>query len=364
MIEELLEIGKVRQHKIACLKQYIKEGLPIIQFGNGLLAKETKKWLREQEGLLITDQFVSDEVKSNIQEKTFEDIKKIYDRFVVLICVANPRIVQMKCGIFRMDNQVVDVMYLGDNYPSGEAFLTMDYVKSHAKELETVYSCLEDDLSRQSMFNFLAAKLSGESRKWLNYNNAVDNAGIEYFNSLFPEVSPMVFVDGGAYDGDTYQDFIAEGLNYSRYYAFEPDETNYNKLVRSTRSDNKVICINRGLHSEETVLNFDSVGTMSSKIISNESVNKVKVTSIDNIARDATFIKLDIEGAEMDALEGAIHTIREQKPHLAICAYHTISDVWRIPMLIRTLDLQYHIYYRIHQHEWWRDLIMYAYADK
>ena len=363
MIGELIQVSKIRLDKISKIREYIQNGIPVVQFGNGLLASELKKWLSEQ-GIFLTEQFVSSEAKKSVEEKTFDDMKSKYERFVVLICVAAPHIVRMKSEQFAKDEQVVDVIYLGDNYPAGEAFLTTDYVKAHEKELIDVYSLLADDLSRQSMFNFLAAKLSGESIQWLNYNDAVDKAGAEYFNDVFSNCSDTIFVDGGAYNGDTYLDFVKEVPKYLKYYAFEPDQENYDKLLETTHDDDKVMCINKGLYKEETTMRFQSVGTMSSRIADDDSAIEVEVTSIDQTASDANFIKLDIEGAEMDTLAGAIRTIKNNKPRMAICAYHTIDDIWRIPAFIQRLNMDYRIYYRIHQREWCRDLIMYAYVEE
>jgi hypothetical protein len=69
---------------------------------------------------------------------------------------------------------------------------------------------------------------------------------------------------------------------------------------------------------------------------------------IDELFADTqvTFMKMDIEGAEFDALRGAAAVIRRDQPILAICVYHTQADVWRVPLLLRSLNPSYAFYLR------------------
>ena len=61
-----------------------------------------------------------------------------------------------------------------------------------------------------------------------------------------------------------------------------------------------------------------------------------------------TFIKMDIEGAERDALTGAADLIRRCRPDLAICVYHSVSDLWEIPLMIHEIEPSYRLYMRHH----------------
>ena len=78
--------------------------------------------------------------------------------------------------------------------------------------------------------------------------------------------------------------------------------------------------------------------------------NKVEVQtiSIDEQFPDEeiTFIKLDIEGAEMETMQGAANTIRRCRPKLAISAYHKHSDIYQLPLLIHSLYPAYKLYLR------------------
>lgn len=77
------------------------------------------------------------------------------------------------------------------------------------------------------------------------------------------------------------------------------------------------------------------------------------------ISEKVTFIKMDIEGAEYNALLGCKKIIREQKPKLAICIYHKPEDIIEIPELILSINKEYQFYIR-HYSTTWAETILYA----
>ena len=97
-----------------------------------------------------------------------------------------------------------------------------------------------------------------------------------------------------------------------------------------------------GLYNEKTTLHFNSMGNGMSCIEDDGNVS-VEVDTIDNIVNgdNITFIKMDIEGAEYCALEGAETTIKANQPKMAICIYHNIFDFIRIPKLIKEMNANY-----------------------
>jgi len=89
--------------------------------------------------------------------------------------------------------------------------------------------------------------------------------------------------------------------------------------------------------------------------------SEIKCASLDELFADAypTYIKMDIEGAEMDALTGASRIIRDSSPVLAICVYHRIDHLWKLPLLLRSLSDKYTFFLRPHADACW-DLVCYA----
>ena len=120
-------------------------------------------------------------------------------------------------------------------------------------------------------------------------------------------------------------------------------------LFRSSLGIKNVELIEAGLWSHNTFLQFLGEGKGSSHIVLEEKreTEKIKVAALDScVAEPVTFIKLDIEGAELEALKGAEHIIKRDKPKLAICIYHKPEDIWEIPYYIKMLVPEYKMYIR------------------
>jgi FkbM family methyltransferase len=159
-----------------------------------------------------------------------------------------------------------------------------------------------------------------------------------------------VYVDGGSYDGDTLKLFIARvGGRFDRIYAFEPDPLTFARLQRNFAAEPRVEAINAGLHSTKGKLRFRNDASRGA-IFTPDGDCEIAVTTIDDTVGDGrvTYIKLNIEGAELDALQGASRTIRRWLPKLAISAYHRPSDLWKVPKLVRELSDSYDLYLRQH----------------
>ncbi len=160
-----------------------------------------------------------------------------------------------------------------------------------------------------------------------------------------------IFVDGGAYDGKTSLDFVKWAENkYKKIFLFEPDEERIDEVKDNIKLLRNAELFQLGLWNEKAELEFDIIEGGSSRIVDGSGKVKVKVDSIDNICENeaVTFIKLDIEGAELQALKGAEKTIRKHKPKLAICLYHKHEDIFEIPLYIKQIVPEYKIYIRHH----------------
>ena len=177
-----------------------------------------------------------------------------------------------------------------------------------------------------------------------------------------------VFIDGGAFIGDTIQRFInaakRQGIDKIKYIiAFEPNKDNFNRLNKFFGRRKNCLLINKGLSDKEDCLLFFDHGS-SSKLVSNEkeATLKIDVINIDAVpeCREATFIKMDVEGAEMDALRGAEKTITANKPKLAISIYHSNEDMLRIAEYIHKLIPEYKLYVRHHSSRSTDETVLYA----
>ena len=187
----------------------------------------------------------------------------------------------------------------------------------------------------------------------------------EYF---IPEILSLgeheVFVDAGAYTGDTISQFLAYvNQQYDKIFAFEPDESNFRKCqeyITKVGSDNiKLYC--SGLWDKNQRLSFDSKADMSSAVDmdGNYEVDVVALDELLGIGQRISLVKMDIEGAELKALYGMKRLIKEYKPKLAISIYHKAEDIIAIPLYLKQLNPDYRFYLR-HSNSYIYDSILFA----
>jgi len=231
-----------------------------------------------------------------------------------------------------------------------------DYVEKNISGFEKLYNQLSDDLSKKILIEFINAKISSNPQGLSALNVKHEK---QYFPSFLGIGENEVIIDCGAYDGD-YSLAFTELIKPKFIYAFECDPENLEKLEKNTSHLDNIHIINKGCWSEKTTLAFSNYGTMASKIEDNGLI-KIEADSIDNIVQDnaATLIKMDVEGAELEALKGAKDTISKYAPKLAISVYHLKEDLISIPKYILSLNNQYELYLR-HYESFSSELILYA----
>ena len=192
----------------------------------------------------------------------------------------------------------------------------------------------------------------------------------QYFApDLFAWSDDEWIVDGGAYDGDTVKALSAlYGNRFGHLLAVEPDPGNFAKLtavVNALPPDvrARVACRQVALGAGVRTLYIDPTGTAASATSTEAAAGTVAVQAetIDRLVSGnaPTFVKLDIEGFEIDALHGARETIRRHGPVLAVCVYHLQDHLWKIPLLLRAWRDDYALFLRPHNEEGW-DLVCYA----
>jgi len=161
------------------------------------------------------------------------------------------------------------------------------------------------------------------------------------------------FVDGGAYIGDTIDCFITKTKNiFKKIYAFEIENNNYNICRNKFTSDSRINIFNYGISNENKKMNISlNINAQEHRLTSEGEIrNEVSVVAIDELLKGEriSFIKMDVEGEEMNALDGCVNTIIIQKPKLAISAYHKASDIFDVPMWINKICPEYKLYFRHH----------------
>ncbi len=184
----------------------------------------------------------------------------------------------------------------------------------------------------------------------------------QYFdNEIVKFKENEVFLDCGCFDFETAQIFSEKCPDYKKIICFEPNADNQ-KLIQqkiSQLSKDRVDVIPYGVWNKRDTLYFEGNG--SSVMVSKFGEDKVKVVSIDEVIKEkVTFIKMDIEGSELNALKGAAKTIIDYKPRLAICVYHKPEDILEIPAYILSLVPEYKLYLRHYSNYFATETVLYA----
>ncbi|MCL2284591.1 MAG: FkbM family methyltransferase [Fibromonadales bacterium] len=187
----------------------------------------------------------------------------------------------------------------------------------------------------------------------------------QYFGTgLIKPCEDEVYYDIGVFDGDSIDVFMNFSNNrYKSIVGLEADKKNYDYLLGKYKNNSKVNLINKGAWNEFGTLRFDSNSISSISKIDDIGETILETTTIDNVAEELklapTFIKMDIEGAELKALEGAEKTIRYCCPRLAISVYHKPEDIADILHYILRLVPEYKFYLRQH-HYFFAETVLYA----
>lgn len=315
---------------------------PLVLYGMGLGAEKIMSEL-EQRGMRADDIFASDEFVRGHSFKGYKvlrysEVCEKYKDFNVVLCFAS-HIDEVIDRIAEIDSE--HTVFAPDVPVAGGGLFTREYITENEEKFERAYSLLADEESKRVYKDILNFKVSGKIKYLLS--SFCDKS--EVYSDILNLNENEEIIDLGAYDGDTIREFTAAtGGKYKHITALEPDKKSYKKLLKNTDGMKNISTLNMGVWSKRDTLIFDAEAGRNSKL-SAEGVS-VEVTDIDSLNITPTFIKMDIEGSEMKALEGAEKTIKKYLPKLYICAYHRNEDLFTLPLKIKELSEKYKIYFR------------------
>jgi FkbM family methyltransferase len=206
--------------------------------------------------------------------------------------------------------------------------------------------------------------------RWRALGDGLDLPGRPAQNTYFPTdlfrlQKTDSLVDCGAFDGDTIrQAFEASPGGLASAHAIEADAISFAKLKDFVDQTDPHVCshlllYNCAIGAERGVVRFGSDGSVTAKI--GDQGAEIELAPLDELfaQTEVSFIKMDIEGAEYDALVGASKTLQRDKPILAICVYHTQNDIWRIPLFVRSLLPDHLLFLRAYEGDGFQT-VMYA----
>ena len=222
-------------------------------------------------------------------------------------------------------------------------------LKNHIDDFIWLYDNLCDYQSKKVLL--------GTLDNWYNWNftdlaSVMQNLYDDYFDlDLIPKCETEVFVDLGAYIGDSTLSFIKNyGTDsYNKIYCYEISKENFEYLKTNLKPYEDIDLRLKGVSAENRTMYLKENGELSSTQVSdNGDIPIQMVTLDDDIKEEITIIKSDIEGSEQMALMGAKGHIMNEHPKLLISIYHSNNDIWQIPKLIKEMDNSYRFYLRYH----------------
>ena len=316
---------------------------PIVLYGMGNGADKIISVLQskgiEISGVFASDDFVRNKVFHGFKVEKYSDLKARYKDMVVLLCFGTT-LENVLQNIKRIASE--QELYAPDVPVYGDVLFDGKYLENNRAYFERIYSLLADDISRKVFENTVKYKLSGK----LQYLYDCETEPDELYESFLHLGDREIFVDLGAYRGDTVADFLSRVKSYSHIFAVEPDPKTFKKLTEQTKGIENITLINACVSDKSGKAPFDMNGSRGASI--SEGGALTDSVCIDDIPINSsqTLIKMDIEGAEKSAIYGGKNTILKYKPKMQISCYHKSEDLLQIPQAVLDIRSDYKIYMR------------------
>lgn len=349
IIEEIFE---QRNEYVNSLREKLNDSNRLYIFGAGRIGldvyKILNKWGISIQGFIDNDQKKwGENIEGNIKCISLSEVGAPQENDVILLTMAFYDNVYQQLNalgfekVYNFSEYKIKYLQLFEDEQKSKHALTM---------LRHAIGCFEEEKSKKIMMEIL--------KNWFNVNikeltYPLFKGKLQYFDCEFVEINENeVFLDVGAYDGDSISSFLSvSNFKFQQIYAFELEKQIYARLERniarlSDEVKSKIKAFNIGLWDKNKNIRYSSLDVGSK--IGLDDGEEGKVVALDTFLPDVipTYIKMDIEGAEMKALEGCKNIIKKHKPKLAICVYHEPEDLWQISLFLKKLVPEYKLYLR------------------
>lgn len=329
-----------------CWEYLSKTDLPVFIYGMGdgclKLMREFDKYNIAVAGIFASDEFVRGH---SFHGHLVHKLSEIEDtlgcgNFVIALGFA--------AGYQSLIDKIDDIksrniLLVPDTDAIGVGAFTKETLCDNFESIRLVYEHLADEKSKEVYYNVLAYKITGN----IDYLKSCTTTPREAYENILKLTDNEVYVDLGAYNGDTISEFLQHTNNhYKHIYAMEPNIRNFRKLSISVEKLENVSIYNAAAWDKEDVLIFNAGGGRQSQV-SKKGV-ETRATSVDIIlnAESASYIKYDVEGAEEKALKGAENTITKFSPKLCVALYHRAEDMFKLPLQVLSMNSNYKLYVR------------------
>lgn len=325
---------------------------PIVMYGMGDGAEKIMKVMDNMgikpKEFMASDEFVRGHSFLGYQVKKLSEIQAIYEDFIIVVCFGS-NLPSVTSRLYELSEKYE--LYAPDVPVVGEDIFDEVYAKEHEAELKKVRKLLADEKSKEVFDSLINYKFSGDISLLKSCETPLEEA-----ESLLKIGKEETYVDLGAYNGDTVERFLRlTNKEFAEIYAVEPDYRNFSRMVRRNYALGRGIFypVNAAAWNENTQLMFRKSGGRNSSACNQYGRGaqvKVEGITVDKMLgeKKPTLIKIDVEGAEREALEGASEVISKYRPRLVLSVYHRTSDLFTLPLLVKEMNSGYKLYLRHH----------------
>lgn len=345
------------------------DSTPIVLYGMGngadIVISCLEKIGRKPAQIMASDGFVRGQLFHGFKVKTLSQIQEELDRFIVLVCFGT-----------QIESVIENIRSVAEKHETlvayvpvfGNEIMTSDFLYENIEDITRARALFKDPLSLKTFDCCINFYIFGR----LSYLFSCESEKSEAFSDILKIGKGENYLDLGAYRGDTIEEFLSwSGGEYKRITALEPDKKTFSKLAENTSHLNreKLVLLNKGVWSCEDKLYFENRSARGSSLSQGERGKRsaeTEVISVDSLSRgsDFTYIKADVEGAEEEFIKGAEKTLRTGKAKLNIAVYHRTGDVFRLPLLINSINPNYRFFLRHHRYVPFWDTNLYCTAEK
>lgn len=341
--------------KMSSWEKIKESGKPVVVYGMGNGADKVIDELERLDipviGVTASDDFVRGQYFRGFKVKRLSEFD---GDFIIAVGFASciPEVmnhIYSLCGDYRVLVPCVPVF--------GNEIFNREFVEANAEKINAAYDLFDEESKRiyAGCVNFI---FGGE----LEALKSVTSDKSEAFENILKLGSNESYLDLGAYRGDTVEEFLHYcGGKYEEIIALEPDRRTFKKLCDYLSDIPNSTAIQKAAYRESgTVLFNGKAGRQSS--VDNKG-EKIETVTVDELYRNekVSYIKMDVEGAEAAALDGALSTLKDQKPKLNIALYHRSGDIFNIPLKIAQINSEYSFRLRRHPYIPCWDMNLYCY---
>lgn len=356
--------GSAKEHQLKIAKDFAVRDLKDLEgafiFGARELGKKIFKTLHK-EGISVAG-FIDNNEKlwgTKINGLSVFSPKKVLETEKPKVIIANRYIAEIhkqliSLGVKDIIPHYVLTCLFPAKFPNVIHEGGIKLILSSKNEIRKIFSFLADDISRELFINIIKFRLK-LSTQFLPQISKTE----EYFPGGFWKLSNNeVFVDVGAYNGDTLKSFLENTKGFKKYIALEPDKKNYNDFVKSIPKNikPKVIALCAGAGNKNEKVNFSGFGREDS-LIDKDGTEQIKIIKLDDVLlkeeNKPTVVKIDVEGYEPEVMQGMKETLLHMKPKMALCVYHRPDHLWSLPIMLIESNPSYkkNLYLRHHENE-------------